>query len=138
MMLAKAYEVLQQNLTDTPHKIIEKVQLLLGDKMSSAERHALQTVIARKRTDILGHQSKDVNDLVVPDHLSVTATPVDVICHVVEKHVSSVSSGAKQKVCGRKLCQAGANSGLMQRDNAFSSASVVSRAVSLKPAAKGE
>ena len=59
MMLANACEVLQQNLTDQPHKIIEKVQLLLGDRMTGAERHSPQTFISRKRTDILGLQSKD-------------------------------------------------------------------------------
>ena len=73
MGLAKAYEVLQQNLTDPPHKIIEKVQLLLGVEMTSAERHALQTFISAKRMDIPGRQSKDLNDLVVPDHLRLTA-----------------------------------------------------------------
>ena len=31
MRLAKTYEVLQQNLTGPPHKIIEKVQPLLAD-----------------------------------------------------------------------------------------------------------
>ena len=76
MRRAKAYDVLQQNLTDPPHKIIEKVQLLLGDEMSRAERHALQTFVSAKRMDILGRQSKDPNELVVPDHLKVTATPV--------------------------------------------------------------
>ena len=39
MRLAKAYEVLQQNLTDPTPKIIEKVQLLLDYEMSGAERH---------------------------------------------------------------------------------------------------
>ena len=76
MRLAKTYEVLQQNLTDPPHKIIEKVQLLLADEMTGAERHALQTFISRKRAEILGRQSNDANGLVIPDHLRVTATPV--------------------------------------------------------------
>ena len=76
MRLAKAYEVLQQNLTDPPHKIIEKVQLLLADEMTGAERHALQTFISRKRTEILGRQCRDANSLVIPDSLRVTATPV--------------------------------------------------------------
>ena len=35
--LAKACEVLQQNLTDPPQKVIEKVELLLGDKMTAEE-----------------------------------------------------------------------------------------------------
>ena len=48
MMLAKAYEVLQQNLTDTPHKIIEKVQLLLGDEMTAAERHAANIYFGKR------------------------------------------------------------------------------------------
>ena len=76
MRLAKAYEVLQQNLTDPPQKIIEKVQLLLDDEMTGAERHALKTFISAKRMELLGRQSKDANDLVVPDHLRVTATPI--------------------------------------------------------------
>ena len=76
MRLAKAYEVLQQNLTDPPHKIIEKVQLLLADEMTGAERHALQTFISRKRTEILGRQCRDANSSVIPDSLRVTATPV--------------------------------------------------------------
>ena len=68
--------MLQQNLTDPIPKIIEKVQLLLSVEMTSVERHALKTFISTKRMELLGRQSKDVNDLVIPDHLRVTATPV--------------------------------------------------------------
>ena len=49
MRLAKAYEVLNQNLTDPPQKILEKVQLLLEDEMTKSERHALRMFIRRKR-----------------------------------------------------------------------------------------
>ena len=76
MRLTKAYEVLQQNLTDPIPKIIEKVQLLIDDEMTAAERHALKTFISAKRIELLGRQSKDANELVVPDHLRVTSTPV--------------------------------------------------------------
>ena len=76
MRLAKAYEVLNQNLTDPPQKILEKVQLLLEDEMTKSERHALRMFIRRKRREILGHQSTNPNELVIPDYLRVTATPV--------------------------------------------------------------
>ena len=76
MRLAKAYEVLNQNLTDPPQKILEKVQLLLEDEMTKSERHALRMFITRKRREILGHQSTNPNELVIPDYLRVTATPV--------------------------------------------------------------
>ena len=74
--LDKAFDVLQKNLTDPPHKIVEKVQLLIDDEMTQDEKRALRTFITRKRTELLGRQSNDANDLVIPDHLRVTATPV--------------------------------------------------------------
>ena len=46
--LAKANEVLQHNLTDPTPKIIEKVQLLLGDEMTAAERHAANIYFGKR------------------------------------------------------------------------------------------
>ena len=74
--LAEAYEMLQKNLTEPSHKIIEKVQLLLDEEMTAEEKQSLRVFIGRKRAEILGRQSADANDLVIPDHLRVTATPI--------------------------------------------------------------
>ena len=74
--LAKAFDVLQKNLTDAPHKIVEKVQLLLDFEMTAAEKRSLRAFVTRKRRELLGIQSTDPNELVIPDHLRVTATPI--------------------------------------------------------------
>ena len=74
--LDKAFDLVKKNLTDPPHKIVEMVQLLLDEEMTAAERHALRTFITRKRRELLGRQSNDPNELVIPDHLRITATPV--------------------------------------------------------------
>ena len=44
--------------------------------MTADEKRALRTFVPRKRIELLGRQSNDPNDLVIPDHLRVTATPV--------------------------------------------------------------
>ena len=74
--LDKAFDVLQKNMTDPPHKTVEKVQLLLDDEMTAVEKRALRTFVTRKRTELLGRQSNDPNNLVIPDNLRVTATPI--------------------------------------------------------------
>ena len=74
--LAEAYEMLQKNLTAPSHKIIENVQMLLDEEMTAEEKRSLRVFIGRKRTELLGRQSTDANDLVIPDHLRVTATPI--------------------------------------------------------------
>ena len=74
--LDKAFDLLQKNPTDAPHKIVEKVQLLIDDELTENERRSLRAFVTRKRRELLGSPSNDPKELIIPDHLRVTATPV--------------------------------------------------------------
>ena len=74
--LDKAFDLLQKNPTDAPHKIVEKVQLLIDDELTANEKRSLRAFVTRKRRELLGSPSNDPKELIIPDHLRVTATPV--------------------------------------------------------------
>ena len=69
-----AYEILQKNLTETPQKILEKVQDRVS--MTAEEKQALRMFVVRKRSEILGEQRPGSGHLIIPARLKVTATPI--------------------------------------------------------------
>ena len=71
-----AFNILERYVTEPPHKIIERVQGQVEPQMTPAERQALRMFIMRRQSEILGRQSSDPNDLVIPQQLRVTETPV--------------------------------------------------------------
>ena len=71
-----AFNLLDRHLTEPPHKIIEMVQVQVETPMTEEEKQALRMFIMRKQTEILGKQSSDTNELVIPANLRVTSTPI--------------------------------------------------------------
>ena len=71
-----AFNMLEKNVTQPPQKVIEMVQAQVEDPMTREEKKSLRVFITRKRSEILGRQTMDTNDIVIPEHLRVTATPI--------------------------------------------------------------
>ena len=71
-----AFNLLERYLTEPQQKIIEMVQAQVELPMTREERKSLRVSLTRKRSEILGRQTTDTNNIIIPDHLRVTATPV--------------------------------------------------------------
>ena len=74
--LGIAFNLLERYVTEPPQKIIEMVQAQVELPMTREERKSLRVFLTRKRSEILGLQTTDTNNIIIPDHLRVTATPV--------------------------------------------------------------
>ena len=72
--LRLASELLERNLTFPPQKILERVEVQIP--MTPQEKKSLRIFVTRKRTEFLGRQSSDTDELLIHQHLMVTSTPV--------------------------------------------------------------